>query len=108
MAKSTQLVGDNILSPTWNSSEKAFIWASPFPFLVKVDQIGSLTETLDAVELAALGNRYTAVISHRCRRNGDAAIADIAVRETNAGQIGNRLFEPFRPYRQDLQPPSPD
>ena len=51
----------------------------------KVNQIGSLTETLDAVELA-MGNRYTAVISHRSGETEDATIADIAV-GTNAGQI---------------------
>jgi len=53
--------------------------------LVKVNQIGSLTETLDAVELAQ-ENRYTAVISHRSGETEDATIADIAV-ATNAGQI---------------------
>src|SRR5207244_12335976 len=53
--------------------------------LVKVNQIGSLTETLDAVELAQ-SNNYTAVISHRSGETEDATIADIAV-ATNAGQI---------------------
>ena len=53
--------------------------------LVKVNQIGSLTETLDAVELAQ-ENSYTAVISHRSGETEDATIADIAV-ATNAGQI---------------------
>ena len=53
--------------------------------LVKVNQIGSLTETLDAVELAQ-DNGYTAVISHRSGETEDATIADIAV-ATNAGQI---------------------
>ena len=59
--------------------------ARPRPVLVKVNQIGSLTETLDAVELAK-ENRYTAVISHRSGETEDATIADIAV-ATNAGQI---------------------
>ena len=53
--------------------------------LVKVNQIGSLTETLDAVELAQT-NGYTAVISHRSGETEDATIADIAV-ATNCGQI---------------------
>ena len=53
--------------------------------LVKVNQIGSLTETLRAVELAQR-NGYTAVISHRSGETEDATIADIAV-ATNAGQI---------------------
>jgi len=53
--------------------------------LVKVNQIGSLTETLDAVELAQ-NNSYTAVLSHRSGETEDATIADIAV-ATNCGQI---------------------
>ena len=53
--------------------------------LVKVNQIGSLTETLDAVELAHC-NKYTAVIRHRSGETEDATIADLAV-ATNAGQI---------------------
>ena len=53
--------------------------------LVKVNQIGSLTETLDAIELAR-ENNYTAVISHRSGESEDTTIADIAV-ATNAGQI---------------------
>jgi enolase len=53
--------------------------------LVKVNQIGSLTETLDAVQLAQT-NRYTAVLSHRSGETEDATIADIAV-ATNCGQI---------------------
>jgi enolase len=52
---------------------------------VKVNQIGSLTETLDAIELAR-ENRYTAIISHRSGESEDTTIADIAV-ATNAGQI---------------------
>jgi len=53
--------------------------------LVKVNQIGSLTETLDAVEMAKEAG-YTAVISHRSGETEDVTIADIAV-ATNAGQI---------------------
>ena len=53
--------------------------------LVKVNQIGSLTETLDAIEMAKEAG-YTAVISHRSGETEDTTIADIAV-ATNAGQI---------------------
>jgi enolase len=53
--------------------------------LVKVNQIGSLTETLDAVQLAQTSG-YTAVLSHRSGETEDATIADIAV-ATNCGQI---------------------
>ena len=53
--------------------------------LIKVNQIGTLTETLDAIKLAH-DNNYTAVISHRSGETEDTTIADIAV-ATNAGQI---------------------
>src|SRR5207253_4407197 len=53
--------------------------------LVKVNQIGTLTETLDAIELARR-NAFTAIISHRSGETEDTTIADIAV-ATNAGQI---------------------
>ena len=53
--------------------------------LVKVNQIGSLTETLDCIKLAK-ENKYTTVISHRSGETEDSTIADIAV-ATNAGQI---------------------
>jgi enolase len=53
--------------------------------LVKVNQIGTLTETLDAIEMAKRAG-YTCVISHRSGETEDATIADIAV-ATNAGQI---------------------
>ena len=52
---------------------------------MKVNQIGSLTETLDAVELATR-NRYTSVMSHRSGETEDVTIADLAV-ATNCGQI---------------------
>jgi len=53
--------------------------------LIKVNQIGTLTETLDAIEMAHK-NGYTAVISHRSGETEDTTIADLAV-ATNAGQI---------------------
>jgi enolase len=53
--------------------------------LIKVNQIGTLTETLDAIEMAKRAG-YTAVISHRSGETEDATIADLAV-ATNAGQI---------------------
>ena len=53
--------------------------------LIKVNQIGTLTETLDAIELARR-NGYTTIISHRSGETEDVTIADIAV-ATNAGQI---------------------
>ena len=53
--------------------------------MIKVNQIGTLTETLEAIEMAQKAN-YTAVISHRSGESEDTTIADIAV-ATNAGQI---------------------
>ena len=53
--------------------------------LIKVNQIGSLTETLDAIEMAKRAG-YTAVVSHRSGETEDTTIADLAV-ATNAGQI---------------------
>ena len=53
--------------------------------MIKVNQIGTLTETLDAIEMAK-NNRWTAVISHRSGETEDVTLADIAV-ATNAGQI---------------------
>ena len=53
--------------------------------LIKVNQIGTLTETLEAIEMAKKAN-YTAVVSHRSGETEDTTIADIAV-ATNAGQI---------------------
>ena len=72
-------------SRTWSFCARESNEGSANSILVKVNQIGSLTETLDAIELAK-ENRYTAVISHRSGETEDTTIADIAV-ATNAGQI---------------------
>jgi len=81
----TQLVGDDLFVTNVDFLRKGIDLGVANSILVKVNQIGSLTETLDAVELAAT-NRYTSVISHRSGETEDATIADIAV-ATNAGQI---------------------
>ncbi len=81
----TQLVGDDLFVTNVEFLRKGIDQGVANSILVKVNQIGSLTETLDAVELAK-DNRYTAVISHRSGETEDATIADIAV-ATNAGQI---------------------
>lgn len=85
LGKNTQLVGDDLFVTNVEFLRKGISLGVGNSILVKVNQIGSLTETLDAVELA-MGNRYTAVISHRSGETEDATIADIAV-GTNAGQI---------------------
>ncbi len=80
-----QLVGDDLFVTNVKFLRKGIDQGVANSILVKVNQIGSLTETLDAVELAQ-ENAYTAVISHRSGETEDATIADIAV-ATNAGQI---------------------
>ncbi len=85
LGDSVQLVGDDLFVTNVKFLKKGIDTNTANSILVKVNQIGSLTETLDAVQLAQM-NRYTAVISHRSGETEDATIADIAV-ATNAGQI---------------------
>ncbi len=80
-----QLVGDDLFVTNVKFLQYGIDTGTANSILVKVNQIGTLTETLDAVELAQ-NNAYTAVISHRSGETEDATIADIAV-ATNAGQI---------------------
>lgn len=80
-----QLVGDDLFVTNVKYLQRGIDEGCANSILVKVNQIGSLTETLRAVELAQR-NGYTAVISHRSGETEDATIADIAV-ATNAGQI---------------------
>jgi enolase len=80
-----QLVGDDLFVTNVKFLKKGIETGTANSILVKVNQIGSLTETLDAVELAQ-NNAYTAVLSHRSGETEDATIADIAV-ATNCGQI---------------------
>ncbi len=80
-----QLVGDDLFVTNTEFLKKGIELGVANSILVKVNQIGSLTETLDAVAMAQDAN-YTAVISHRSGETEDTTIADIAV-ATNAGQI---------------------
>jgi len=80
-----QLVGDDLFVTNVKFLKQGIDTATANAILVKVNQIGSLTETLDAVELAQK-NAYRAVLSHRSGETEDATIADIAV-ATNCGQI---------------------
>ncbi len=80
-----QLVGDDLFVTNVEFLKKGIETGTANSILVKVNQIGSLTETLDAIELAK-NNSYTTVISHRSGETEDVTIADIAV-ATNAGQI---------------------
>jgi len=85
MGKNTQLVGDDLFVTNTSFLKKGIDLGVANSILVKVNQIGTLTETLDAMELAR-ENRYTSVVSHRSGETEDSTIADIAV-ATNAGQI---------------------
>ncbi len=80
-----QLVGDDLFVTNVKYLKKGIDTGTANSILVKVNQIGSLTETLDAVSLAQT-NKYTAVLSHRSGETEDATISDIAV-ATNCGQI---------------------
>jgi enolase len=81
----TQLVGDDLFVTNVDFLSKGIKLGVANSILVKVNQIGSLTETFDAVELAK-ENSYTAVLSHRSGETEDSTIADLAV-ATNCGQI---------------------
>src|SRR3982750_2605544 len=85
LGKKIQLVGDDLFVTNVKFLEKGIKTGTANSILVKVNQIGSLSETLDAVNLA-MRNGYSAVLSHRSGETEDATIADIAV-ATNCGQI---------------------
>ena len=85
LGSKVQLVGDDLFVTNTAFLKKGIDTGTANSILVKVNQIGSLTETFDAVEMAKEAN-YTAVISHRSGETEDVTIADIAV-ATNAGQI---------------------
>jgi enolase len=85
MGAEMQLVADDLLVTNVKFLRKAIDLGIANSILIKVNQIGTLTETLDCIQLARQ-NKYTAVISHRSGETEDTTIADIAV-ATNAGQI---------------------
>jgi enolase len=80
-----QLVGDDLFVTNVHFLKKGIEEGCGNSILIKVNQIGTLTETLDAIEMAHR-NGYTSVTSHRSGETEDATIADIAV-ATNSGQI---------------------
>ncbi|MDR1304388.1 MAG: phosphopyruvate hydratase [Verrucomicrobiales bacterium] len=90
LGASTQLVGDDLFVTNVEFLKKGIKTGTANSILVKVNQIGSLTETFDAIEMAK-NAKYTAVISHRSGETEDATISDIAV-ATNAGQIKTGSF----------------
>ncbi|MEK5216730.1 phosphopyruvate hydratase [Psychrobacillus sp. FSL H8-0487] len=85
LGKKIQLVGDDLFVTNTKKLAQGIEQGVGNSILVKVNQIGTLTETFDAIEMAKRAG-YTAVISHRSGESEDVTIADIAV-ATNAGQI---------------------
>lgn len=80
-----QLVGDDLFVTNMKRLQKGIDNNTANSILIKLNQIGTLTETLDVIELAKR-NGYTAVVSHRSGETEDTTLADVAV-ATNAGQI---------------------
>jgi len=80
-----QLVGDDLFVTNTKILARGIKMGIANSILIKVNQIGTLTETLEAVEMATR-NGYTTIISHRSGETEDATIAQLAV-ATNAGQI---------------------
>jgi len=85
LGKKIQLVGDDLFVTNTERLKKGIDLGVANSILIKVNQIGTLTETLDAIQMANRAG-YTAVTSHRSGETEDATIADIAV-ATNSGQI---------------------
>ena len=80
-----QLVGDDLFVTNTERLKRGIAEGCGNSILVKVNQIGTLTETLDAVQMA-MRNKFTAIMSHRSGETEDTIIADLAV-ATNCGQI---------------------
>ena len=85
IGKKVQLVGDDLFVTNTQRLKKGIESGAANAILIKVNQIGSLTETLDTIELAKT-HGYTCMVSHRSGETEDTTIADLAV-ATNAGQI---------------------
>src|SRR6185295_915904 len=85
LGQKTQLVGDDLFVTNPKFLQRGLTEGCANAILVKVNQIGTLSETFDAVNLA-MRNRYAAILSHRSGETEDSTIADIAV-ATNCGQI---------------------
>jgi enolase len=85
LGERVQLVGDDLFVTNVDRLQQGIERRAANSILIKLNQIGTLSETLDAIGLAA-GAGYSSVISHRSGETEDVTIADIAV-ATNAGQI---------------------
>jgi enolase len=85
LGKKIQLVGDDVFVTNTEFLKKGIDMGVANSILIKLNQIGTLTETFDAIEMAKRAG-YTCVISHRSGETEDATIADVAV-AANTGQI---------------------
>ena len=85
LGKKVQLVGDDLFVTNVERLKKGIEMGVANAILIKLNQIGTLTETLDAIEMAKRAG-YTAIVSHRSGETEDTTIADVVV-GTNAGQI---------------------
>ena len=85
LGKKVQLVGDDLFVTNTKKLEKGIAEGVANAILIKVNQIGTLTETLNAIEMAKEAG-YTAIVSHRSGETEDTTIADLVV-AVNAGQI---------------------
>ena len=85
LGQEVQLVGDDLFVTNTKFLQRGITEGVGNSILVKVNQIGSLTETIDAVQLAKI-NKYTSIMSHRSGETEDTTIADLAV-ALNTGQI---------------------
>ena len=104
-AHGTQLVGDDLFVTNPERLTRGIELGVGNSILVKVNQIGTLTETLEAIKIASDAG-YTAVISHRSGETEDTTIADLAV-GTRAGQIKTGAPVPLGPHGE-VQPPAAD
>ena len=93
-----QLVGDDVFVTNPVILKKGIAEGVGNALLVKLNQIGTVSETLDAIRMARHAN-YATIISHRSGETEDSTIADLAV-GTSAGQDQDRVGKPQRPHRQ--------
>jgi len=101
LGKKIQLVGDDVFVTNTEFLKKGIDMGVANSILIKLNQIGTLTETFDAIEMAKRAG-YTCVISHRSGETEDATIADVAV-AANTGQIKTGSASRTGPDRQ-VQP----
>jgi enolase len=101
LGKGVQIVGDDVFVTNTRIFKEGIKQGIANSILIKINQIGTLSETFAAIEMAKRA-AYTAVISHRSGETEDSTIADIAV-GMNALQIKTGSLVPFRSHRQ-VQP----